>query len=169
VITYCVEYAESQRSVCLSCNKIIPNKSLRMGRMERQSEKQKKKFAKFTWYHFKCFEVPEVLTRIPVHMIRGQVNLLDKDKLRLERVLKMGVGGSWSQIVEQHKKRPRGEGDDDDLGDLVDDDEKDGDQGKNTNANMDEDDDDGTGSKAKDFTAQLTGQTDRKHKPNKYN
>ncbi|KAF9114652.1 hypothetical protein BGX27_010229 [Mortierella sp. AM989] len=36
---------------------IIPNKSLRVGRMERQSEKEKKKFAKFRWYHFKCFEV----------------------------------------------------------------------------------------------------------------
>jgi len=25
--------------------------------MERTSEKEKKKFAKFRWYHFKCFEV----------------------------------------------------------------------------------------------------------------
>lgn len=57
VITYCVEYAESQKSVCLKCNKVIPNKSLRVGRMERTSEKEKKKFAKFRWYHFKCFEV----------------------------------------------------------------------------------------------------------------
>jgi len=57
VISYCVEYAESQKSTCLKCNKIIPNKSLRCGRMERGSEKEKKKFAKFRWYHFKCFEV----------------------------------------------------------------------------------------------------------------
>lgn len=83
VITYCVEYAQSQKSVCQKCNKVIPNKSLRFGRMERQSEKEKKKFAKFTWYHFRCFEVPELLTKIPVHLIRGQVDLLDKVKKRI--------------------------------------------------------------------------------------
>lgn len=65
VITYCVEYAESQKSVCLKCNKVIPNKSLRVGRMERTSEKEKKKFAKFRWYHFKCFEV--------IHALRGGI------------------------------------------------------------------------------------------------
>lgn len=57
VISYCIEYAQSQKSVCLKCNKVIPNKSLRVARMERTSEKEKKKFAKFRWYHFKCFEV----------------------------------------------------------------------------------------------------------------
>ncbi|KAK3810164.1 MAG: hypothetical protein J3Q66DRAFT_443711 [Benniella sp.] len=164
VITYCVEYAQSQKSVCQKCNKVIPNKSLRFGRMERQSEKEKKKFAKHTWYHFRCFEVPEVLTKIPIHLIRGQVDLLDKDKLRLERVLKLGVGGSWSQIVEQHQKKTKGAGGEeeefDEEGNPISTDnamdvEKDADE---------EDDDDGTGSKAKDFTAQLTGQADRNRK-----
>ncbi|KAG0317710.1 hypothetical protein BGZ97_004974 [Linnemannia gamsii] len=157
VITYCVEYAESQKSVCLKCNKVIPNKSLRVGRMERTSEKEKKKFAKFRWYHFKCFEVPEIMTKIPVHLIRGQVNLLDKDKLRLEKVIKLGVGSSWSQIVDQHKKKAKEEEEaaaaealengtplppkptKDDL--------------------MDSDDDE---SNVKDFTSQLTGEVDRK-------
>ncbi|KAF9276203.1 hypothetical protein BKA57DRAFT_456387 [Linnemannia elongata] len=157
VITYCVEYAESQKSVCLKCNKVIPNKSLRVGRMERTSEKEKKKFAKFRWYHFKCFEVPEILTKIPVHLIRGQVNLLDKDKLRLEKVIKLGVGASWSQIVDQHKKKAKEDEEaaaaealengtplppkpsKDDL--------------------MDSDDDEAN---VKDFTSQLTGEVDRK-------
>ncbi|KAF9348625.1 hypothetical protein BGX34_002330 [Mortierella sp. NVP85] len=166
VITYCVEYAQSQKSVCQKCNKVIPNKSLRFGRMERQSEKEKKKFAKYTWYHFRCFEVPEVLTKIPIHLIRGQVDLLDKDKLRLERVLKLGVGGSWSQIVEQHQKKTKSAGGEEELDeegnpistDIAMDVEKDD----------DEDEDDGTGSKAKDFTAQLTGQADR-HRKQKHN
>ncbi|KAF9117932.1 hypothetical protein BGW39_001646 [Mortierella sp. 14UC] len=157
VISYCVEYAESQKSVCLKCNKVIPNKSLRVGRMERTSEKEKKKFAKFRWYHFKCFEVPEIMTKIPVHLIRGQVNLLDKDKLRLEKVIKLGVGASWSQIVDQHKKKVKEEEEaaaaealengtplpakptKDDL--------------------MDSDDDEAN---VKDFTSQLTGEVDRK-------
>ncbi|KAF8976876.1 hypothetical protein BGZ46_007881 [Entomortierella lignicola] len=160
VITYCVEYAESQKSVCLKCNKIIPNKSLRVGRMERQSEKEKKKFAKFRWYHFKCFEIPEILTKIPIHLIRGQVNLLDKDKLRLERVIKLGVGGSWSQIVDQHKKKVKEEEEAAAAEALA--------NGtplpvtastSKADPDFDSDDDESGG---KDFTAQLTGEVDRK-------
>ncbi|KAI1314567.1 hypothetical protein EDD11_001996 [Mortierella claussenii] len=161
VITYCVEYAESQKSVCLKCNKIIPNKSLRVGRMERQSEKEKKKFAKFRWYHFKCFEVPEIMTKIPVHLIRGQVNLLDKDKVRLERVIKLGVGASWSQIVDQHKKKVKEEQDAAEAEAIA--------NGtplpvSSTLAKSDPDfdtDDENEG-QGKDYSAQLTGEVDRK-------
>ncbi|KAF9089591.1 hypothetical protein BGX29_000460 [Mortierella sp. GBA35] len=158
VITYCVEYAESQKSICLKCNKVIPNKSLRVGRMERTSEKEKKKFAKFRWYHFKCFEVPEIMTKIPVHLIRGQVNLLDKDKLRLEKVIKLGVGSSWSQIVEQHKKKAK-EDEDAAAAEALE-------NGTplpvkaSKDSLMDSDDEDE--SNPRDFTSQLTGEVDRK-------
>ncbi|KAG0259869.1 hypothetical protein BG011_002320 [Mortierella polycephala] len=160
VITYCVEYAQSQKSVCLKCNKVIPNKSLRVGRMERKSEKEKKKFAKYGWYHFKCFEVPEVMTKIPVHLIRGQVDLLDKDKLRLERVIKLGVGASWSQIVEQHKKKVKEEEEAAAAEAL-----ENGTPLPAKTTSKDEDmesDDDNDGSASEDFTAQLTGEIDRK-------
>ncbi|KAG0376538.1 MAG: hypothetical protein J3R72DRAFT_478313 [Linnemannia gamsii] len=155
VISYCVEYAESQKSVCLKCNKVIPNKSLRVGRMERTSEKEKKKFAKFRWYHFKCFEVPEIMTKIPVHLIRGQVNLLDKDKLRLEKVIKLGVGSSWSQIVDQHKKKAQ-EDEEAAAAEALE-------NGtplppKPTKDDLMDSDDE----EAKDFTSQLTGEVDRK-------
>ncbi|KAF9573869.1 hypothetical protein EC968_007826 [Mortierella alpina] len=159
VITYCVEYAQSQKSTCLKCNKVIPNKSLRVGRMERQSEKEKKKFAKFRWYHFKCFEVPEIMTKIPVHLIRGQVDLLDKDKLRLERVIKLGVGASWGQIVDQHKKKVKEEEEAAEAEALE--------NGtplpskKKSDAMMMESDEDEDAA-PKDFTAQLTGEVDRK-------
>ncbi|KAG0040338.1 hypothetical protein BGZ82_003643 [Podila clonocystis] len=154
VISYCIEYAESQKSVCLKCNKVIPNKSLRVARMERTSEKEKKKFAKFRWYHFKCFEVPEILTKIPIHLIRGQVNLLDKDKLRLERVIKLGTGGSWGQIVEQHQKKAK-----EDADAAAAEAEANGTPLPAPAANMDIDSDD---EEAKDFTSALTGEVDRK-------
>ncbi|KAF9995922.1 hypothetical protein BGZ80_004223 [Entomortierella chlamydospora] len=159
VITYCVEYAESQKSVCLKCNKIIPNKSLRVGRMERTSEKEKKKFAKFRWFHFKCFEVPEIMTRIPVHLIRGQVNLLDKDKVRLEKVIKLGVGGSWSQIVDQHKKKVKEEEDAAAAEALANGTPIPVATKSKSDPDFDSDDED---SGTRDFTAQLTGEVDKK-------
>ncbi|KAG0333694.1 hypothetical protein BG000_008950 [Podila horticola] len=154
VISYCIEYAQSQKSVCLKCNKVIPNKSLRVARMERTSEKEKKKFAKFRWYHFKCFEIPEILTKIPIHLIRGQVDLLDKDKLRLERVIKLGTGGSWGQIVEQHQKKAK-----EDADAAAAEAEANGTPLPAPAADMDIDSDD---EEAKDFTSALTGEVDRK-------
>lgn len=55
IITYCIEYAESQNSKCAGCNRTIPNKSLRCGEISRKSKKEKKQLSKTTWYHFKCF------------------------------------------------------------------------------------------------------------------
>ncbi|KAG0046888.1 hypothetical protein BGZ83_007963 [Gryganskiella cystojenkinii] len=158
IVTYCVEYAQSQKSTCLKCNKIIPNKSLRCGRMERQSEKEKKKFAKFRWYHFKCFEVPEILTKIPVHLIRGQKDLLDKDKVRLERVIKLGVGASWGQIVDQHKKKVK-EDEEAAAAEAL----ENGTEVpvKAKDDVMDTDEEDAEDAK-RDFTAALTGEVDKK-------
>ncbi|KAG0099374.1 hypothetical protein BGZ93_007976 [Podila epicladia] len=149
VISYCIEYAQSQKSVCLKCNKVIPNKSLRVARMERTSEKEKKKFAKF-----RCIIVPEILTKIPIHLIRGQVNLLDKDKLRLERVIKLGTGGSWGQIVEQHQKKAK-----EDADAAAAEAEANGTPLPAPTADLDIDSDD---EEAKDFTSALTGEVDRK-------
>ncbi|KAG0340530.1 hypothetical protein BG004_006366 [Podila humilis] len=157
VISYCIEYAQSQKSVCLKCNKVIPNKSLRVARMERTSEKEKKKFAKFRWYHFKCFEVPEILTKIPVHLIRGQKDLLDKDKLRLERVIKLGTGGSWGQIVEQHQKKAKEEADA-----AIAEAEANGTPLPNILPTSKLDDDDDDDQEPTDFTSALTGEVDRK-------
>ncbi|KAG0262029.1 hypothetical protein BGZ95_004099, partial [Linnemannia exigua] len=101
--------------------------------------------------------VPEIMTKIPVHLIRGQVNLLDKDKLRLEKVIKLGVGASWSQIVDQHKKKVK-EDEEAAAAEALE-------NGtplppKPTKDDlMDSDDDE---SNVKDFTSQLTGEVDRK-------
>ncbi|KAF9168794.1 hypothetical protein DFQ27_005613 [Actinomortierella ambigua] len=159
VITYCIEYAQSQNSKCQKCTKIIPNKSLRCGRMERDNEKQKKKFARYFWYHFKCFEVPEIWTQVPVALIRGQPELLDKDKVRLERIIKLGAGGSWEQIIQQHNKKTR-----DDEAAARAEAEARGEEyvppvsKKRKAANDDDDDDDEAG----DFTTALTGEVDKK-------
>lgn len=93
IITYCVEYAQSQTSKCATCNRTIPNKSLRCGEIFRRSKKEKKQLSKTTWYHFKCFPgkpltpwqsfsykkqltdhplpVPELLTKLPIEQFRG--------------------------------------------------------------------------------------------------
>ncbi|KAG0237420.1 hypothetical protein BGW42_000996 [Actinomortierella wolfii] len=161
VITYCIEYAQSQNSKCQKCSKIIPNKSLRCGRMERENEKQKKKYAKFFWYHFKCFEVPEIWTQVPINLIRGQPDLLDKDKLRLERIIKLGPGGSWQQIVDQHKKKVK---DDEDAARAEA--EAKGETyvpptSKNSKKRKAEDND-SEDEDAGDFTTALTGEVDKK-------
>ncbi|KAF9982328.1 hypothetical protein BGZ65_002991 [Modicella reniformis] len=139
--------------------------------MERQSEKEKKKFAKHSWCHFKCLEIPDIMTKIPIHLIRGQVDLLDKDKVRLEKVIKLGVGGSWSQIVDQHKKSAKEEEEAAVATGAGGPTTRSSSSKKSKDTDMDLDDDDDmdedvTGSSAKDFTAQLTGEVDRKSKHN---
>ncbi|KAF9977820.1 hypothetical protein BGZ73_004733 [Actinomortierella ambigua] len=162
VITYCIEYAQSQNSKCQKCTKIIPNKSLRCGRMERDNEKQKKKFARFFWYHFKCFQVPEIWTQVPINLIRGQPELLDKDKIRLERIIKLGVGGSWEQIIEQHKKKTR-----DEEAAARAEAEARGEEyvppvSKNSKKRKAAEDDSDDDEEAGDFTTALTGEVDKK-------
>ncbi|KAF9093404.1 hypothetical protein BGX27_001618, partial [Mortierella sp. AM989] len=105
--------------------------------------------------------VPEIMTKIPVHLIRGQVNLLDKDKVRLERVIKLGAGGSWNQIVDQHKKKVKEEEEAAAAEALANGTPLPATSAKSkSDPDFDSDDEDESGTK--DFTAQLTGEVDRK-------
>ncbi|RUP44585.1 hypothetical protein BC936DRAFT_149260 [Jimgerdemannia flammicorona] len=166
ITTYCVELAQTQRSFCDTCKKVIPNQSLRCGKIVRKDKKEKKILAKHTWYHFKCFqgeqqdlgpslakttstkigqmannfhylsylyEVPEILTKISIEQFRGYPDLLEKDKQRVQKLIALGLGATWAQIVDKHtaknassatvtnsidasKNGDDGDGDDDDMG-----------------------------------------------------
>ncbi|KAI9016558.1 hypothetical protein CLU79DRAFT_837611 [Phycomyces nitens] len=98
IITYCVEYAETQLSVCKACNRVIPAKSLRVGELFRKNKKEKKKQAKYSWWHFKCWTVPKMLTVLPIEQFRGFPALAKKDQERVERVIKHGEGASWKSV-----------------------------------------------------------------------
>ncbi|GAB5585138.1 hypothetical protein Unana1_00038 [Umbelopsis nana] len=97
IITYCVEYAESQNSKCATCQRIIPNKSLRCGEIYRKSKKEKKQLSKTTWYHFKCFPVPVLLTKLPIEQFRGYPSIQPKDQERVQKLLQLGVGVTWNE------------------------------------------------------------------------
>ncbi|RUS19797.1 hypothetical protein BC937DRAFT_86900 [Endogone sp. FLAS-F59071] len=105
ITTYCVELAQSQTSRCGTCKKIIPNRSLRCGKVERKDKKEKKDQAKYTWYHFRCFQVPELLTRIPIEQFRGYPKLSEKDKQRVQKLLSLGLGGTLPPITSKHGKK----------------------------------------------------------------
>ncbi|KAL9542346.1 hypothetical protein MBANPS3_008658 [Mucor bainieri] len=103
ITTYCIEHAKTQQSKCAACEKTIPHKSLRVAEIYRKSKKVKKDLAKHTWYHFKCFKVPELLVRVPIEQFRGYPALNDKDKSRVQRVIQSGVGSSWADLMEKAK------------------------------------------------------------------
>ncbi|KAF1803718.1 hypothetical protein V8B55DRAFT_1507952 [Mucor lusitanicus] len=103
ITTYCIEHAKTQQSKCAACEKTIPHKSLRVAEIFRKSKKVKKDLAKHTWYHFKCFKVPELLVRVPIEQFRGYPALNDKDKARVQRVIQSGVGSSWADLMEKSK------------------------------------------------------------------
>ncbi|CEP08930.1 hypothetical protein [Parasitella parasitica] len=103
IITYCIEHAKTQQSKCAACNKTIPHKSLRVAEIVRRSKKVKKDAAKHTWYHFKCFKVPELLTRVPIEQFRGYPALNEKEKARVQRVIQSGIGSSWADLMEKTK------------------------------------------------------------------
>ncbi|GAN10310.1 hypothetical protein MAM1_0342d09848 [Mucor ambiguus] len=103
ITTYCIEHAKTQQSKCAACEKTIPHKSLRVAEIYRKSKKVKKDLAKHTWYHFKCFKVPELLVRVPIEQFRGYPALNEKDKSRVQRVIQSGVGSSWADLMEKAK------------------------------------------------------------------
>ncbi|KAI8639376.1 hypothetical protein BD408DRAFT_421507 [Parasitella parasitica] len=103
IITYCVEHAKTQQSKCAACDKTIPHKSLRVAEIIRKSKKAKKIAAKHTWYHFKCFKVPELLTRVPIEQFRGYPALNEKEKARVQKVIQSGIGSSWADLMEKAK------------------------------------------------------------------
>ncbi|KAG2174457.1 hypothetical protein INT44_006720 [Umbelopsis vinacea] len=143
--TYCVEYAQSQTSKCATCNRTIPNKSLRCGEIFRRSKKEKKQLSKTTWYHFKCFPVPELLTKLPIEQFRGYPAIEEKDQERIQKLLKLGKDATWNEHFGAQDKKKEAEED----------------ESKPKKKKRDED-------KPIDMTAGLTGQNPKSLKrPNK--
>ncbi|KAI9478814.1 MAG: hypothetical protein EXX96DRAFT_609262 [Benjaminiella poitrasii] len=103
IITHCIEHAATGLSKCTDCGKGIAIKSLRVAEIYRKSKKVKKTQAKHTWYHFKCWKVPEYLTHVPIEQFRGYPALNDKDKKRVQKVIEGGVGASWTALMEKEK------------------------------------------------------------------
>ncbi|KAI8969186.1 hypothetical protein BDF20DRAFT_916565 [Mycotypha africana] len=104
IISYCIEHAKTQQSKCNACNKVIPHKSLRVAEIYRRSKKVKKDDAKHTWFHFKCFKVPELLKRVPIEQFRGYPALNEKDKVRVQRLITEGsVGSTWTDLMNKSK------------------------------------------------------------------
>ncbi|KAI7901780.1 uncharacterized protein BX663DRAFT_552698 [Cokeromyces recurvatus] len=103
IISHCVEHAATGLSTCADCGKKIPLKSLRVAEIYRKNKKVKKMHAKHTWYHFKCWKVPEYLTHVPIEQFRGYPALNEKDKKRIQRVIQGGVGSSWAALMEKDK------------------------------------------------------------------
>ncbi|CAO3613205.1 unnamed protein product [Mucor hiemalis] len=101
--SYCIEHALTQKSKCADCKKVIPRKSLRVAEIYRSSKKIKKDKARHTWYHFRCWKVPDYLTRVPIEQFRGFKTLNEKDKERVEKVIKSGTGSSWAALLEKNK------------------------------------------------------------------
>ncbi|KAI8388676.1 uncharacterized protein BYT42DRAFT_611690 [Radiomyces spectabilis] len=104
IITYCIEYAETQLSKCADCQKVIPRNSLRVGQVFRKNKSEKKRNAKHTWWHFKCWEVPELVTKIPIEYFRGYPSIQEKDQKRVQRVIKAGKGTSWMKLTAKNKE-----------------------------------------------------------------
>ncbi|GAA5811207.1 hypothetical protein MFLAVUS_004638 [Mucor flavus] len=103
ITSYCIEHAATQKSKCAACERVIPHKSLRVAEVYRRTKKVKKDKARHTWFHFKCWKVPDYLTRVPIEQFRGYLALNDKDKSRVQRVIKSGAGSSWGQLMEKQK------------------------------------------------------------------
>ncbi|KAI8888325.1 hypothetical protein K501DRAFT_240657 [Backusella circina FSU 941] len=150
ITSYCVEYAATQQSKCEDCQKMIPHKSLRVAEIYRKNKKVKKNQAKHTWYHFKCFKVPKMLTFLPLELFKGYPSLEEKDKVRVQKVIKNGIGSCWKDMAlkeKQEKEEQQEEG------------AEESNKSKKRKAQADDDED-------IDMTAELTGTQDKK-KPKK--
>lgn len=47
--------------------------------------------------------VPTLLTQIPIEQFRGYPTLKEKDKARVQKLIKHGKGATWAAIVEKEK------------------------------------------------------------------
>ncbi|KAI8141241.1 hypothetical protein BJV82DRAFT_645424 [Fennellomyces sp. T-0311] len=101
ITTYCIEYAVLNKANCVACNKVIPRHALRAGEIFRKSKSEKKKSAKHSWYHFRCWKVPELVAKLPIEQFRGYPSLKEKDQNRVKRVIEKGVGATWSDVSEK--------------------------------------------------------------------
>ncbi|OZJ01432.1 hypothetical protein BZG36_05608, partial [Bifiguratus adelaidae] len=111
IITYCVEYTPSQMEKCKGCGRTIPNKSVRFGRITRKSKKEKKKHSASEWWHFKCWQVPELVTLISIEQFRGYPSLNELDQERVQQLISMGVGAKWPEnprdkVSSRKRKQP---------------------------------------------------------------
>ncbi|KAI9316605.1 hypothetical protein BX666DRAFT_1877907 [Dichotomocladium elegans] len=82
ITTYSVTYCDKPRQSCAKCEKVIPLRSLSAAEIYRKSKSEKKKLAKHTWYHFKCW------TDRP----------FTKDQKRVKKVVDQGVGASLATV-----------------------------------------------------------------------
>ncbi|CAO3634710.1 unnamed protein product [Cunninghamella blakesleeana] len=103
--TFAIEYSKQPYSKCTRCLKPIPKKSLRAAIVIRKNKKQKKSQAEHQWCHFNCWKVPEELTKRPIEIFRGYPDLKDKDKKRVEKLIKAGTGATWKELQRQLLKK----------------------------------------------------------------
>ncbi|KAI9491468.1 hypothetical protein BDB00DRAFT_832326 [Zychaea mexicana] len=101
ITTFCIEYAKVDKADCTQCGKVIPRHSLRTGEIFRKSKSEKKKSAKHSWYHFRCWKVPELIVKLPIEQFRGYPALKEKDQKKVQRVIEKGVGAVWSDVSEK--------------------------------------------------------------------
>lgn len=100
IITYCFEYAQTEKSKCTECNKIIKRNGLRIGELSRFSKKVKKSQATYRWWHFDCFKMVEKILDITPEKIRGYDKLTDIDKQRIKQLASLGVDSTWNDVPE---------------------------------------------------------------------
>jgi len=100
LITYCFEYAQTEKSKCTECNKVIKRHGLRIGELSRFSKKVKKSMATYRWWHFDCFKMVEKILEITPEKIRGYDKLSDVDKQRIGELAKLGVDATWYNVPE---------------------------------------------------------------------
>ncbi|ORX63234.1 hypothetical protein BCR32DRAFT_293252 [Anaeromyces robustus] len=101
LITYCFEYAESDKSKCAECNKAIKRNALRIGELSRFSKKVKKSMATYRWWHFDCFKMVEKILEITPEKIRGYDKLSDVDKQRIVQLANLGVDATWNDVPDE--------------------------------------------------------------------
>lgn len=61
-----------------------------------------KKYIKENMTHW-IYTVPTLLTQIPIEQFRGYPSLKEKDKARVQKLIKHGKGATWTAIVEKEK------------------------------------------------------------------
>ncbi|KAJ8662462.1 hypothetical protein O0I10_002157 [Lichtheimia ornata] len=103
ITTYSVEYREKPGAKCASCSKSILAKSLAASEIFRKSKTEKKKFAKHTWYHFKCWTVPDMVTKLPIEQLRGYPSLVEKDQRLVQQLIERGAGAKWEDSKEKEE------------------------------------------------------------------
>ncbi|KAI9265231.1 hypothetical protein BDA99DRAFT_437357 [Phascolomyces articulosus] len=162
ITTYCIEYAKFGKADCSTCGKVIPHHSLRAGEIFRKSKSEKKKSAKHSWYHFNCWKVPELVTKLPIEQFRGYPSLKEKDQKRVQRVIEKGVGATWTDVSEKPLPSKQDQEQDEALEQQVKGEEKKENDNKKSNPKNKKQETNKKRKRQDDMTAQLTGVTQPK-------